>query len=73
MSGAAQATWPNAVRVLVDCVASSPAPGNSKRLKEIVVSTAAGAHDKPAISETDLKATVKDLRALLNPLRLGDG
>lgn len=48
-------------------------PSNSKRLKEILDSTAAGAHDKPATSETELKAAVKDLRALLAPLRLGAG
>jgi RecF/RecN/SMC N terminal domain len=48
-------------------------PGAGKRLKEILSSTVAGAHDVTATSETDLVDAVKFLRGLLSPLRLGSG
>lgn len=66
---AAEAMWNEGV----DQIIEEAAPGNSRRLKEILASTAAGAHDKPATSETDLTAAIRDLRALLDPLRLGAG
>jgi len=65
----AEAMWNEGVGELIE----EAAPGNAERLKEILDSTAAGAHEKPATSETDLKAAVRDLRALLTPLRLGAG
>ena len=65
----ADAMWNEGVGELVE----EAAPGHAKRLKEIVDSTVPGAHDKPATSETDLRAAVRDLRTLLDPLRLGDG
>lgn len=48
-------------------------PGLGKRLKEILLSTVAGAHDVNATSETDLVDAVKFLKGLLSPLRLGAG
>lgn len=48
-------------------------PGSGKRLKEILTSTVAGAHDVAATSETDLRDATKFVRGLLSPLRLGDG
>lgn len=65
----AEAMWNEGVEEIIE----NAAPGKSKRLKEILKETALGAHDKTATSETDLKTAVKDLRALLDPLRLGAG
>jgi hypothetical protein len=49
------------------------APGAANRLKQVLVATASGAHDKAATSETELVEAAKDLAALLAPLRLGAG
>ena len=65
----AESMWNEGVGELI----GEQVPGSAKRLKEILDYTVLGAHDKTATSETDLKAAVRDLRALLNPLRLGGG
>lgn len=54
-------------------VIEKAAPSAGKRLKEILSSTVAGAHDVTPTSETDLTEALKYLRSLLVPLRLGDG
>lgn len=61
--------WNRGVGELIEKVV----PGAGKRLKEILTSTLAGAHDKAATSETDLVDAAKYLRGLLSPLRLGAG
>lgn len=65
----AEDMWNRGVADLVE----ESAPGHGRRLKEILVGTVAGTHDKPATSETDVVAAVRDLRSLLAPLRLGSG
>ena len=49
------------------------APDSGPELKRILGMTVAGAHDKAATSETDLKDAVKYITALLQPLRVGAG
>ncbi len=65
----AEDMWERGVGALVTSVVPE-APG---RLKEILVSTTQGAHDKTATSETDLVDAVKYVASLLTPLRLGAG
>ena len=48
-------------------------PGAGRRLKEILDLSAAGSHDASVRGETDLRKSVKFLRSLLNPLRIGNG
>jgi hypothetical protein len=48
-------------------------PGSTSTMKQIVQSTAAGAHDVPATSQTEILAAVKFIRGLLSPLGLGSG
>ena len=47
------------------------APGNERRLKEILDFTASGVHDKSELGLTDLVNAVKDIRPLLSRLGLG--
>lgn len=65
----AEDMWNRGVAELVETVAK----GSGKRLKEILSSTVAGAHDVSATSETDVVDAAKFLRGLLTPLRLGAG
>jgi hypothetical protein len=65
----AEDMWNKGVGNLVE----KTAPGSGNRLKEILLSTVAGAHDVNATSETDLIDAVKFLKGLLSPLRLGAG
>lgn len=65
----AEDMWNKGVGDLVE----NAAPGAGKRLKEILLSTVAGAHDVTATSETDLMDAIKSLKGLLSPLRLGAG
>jgi hypothetical protein len=57
----------------VGTIVEKAVPGAGKRLKEILSSTVAGAHDVTATSETDLREATDFLRTLLTPLRLGAG
>ena len=55
----------------VDKIFAKYAPGNDLRLKQILDLTAAGGHDKANPGPTNLIRAVKDLRPLLNILRVG--
>ena len=55
----------------VGTIVRNYAPGNDKRLKEILGFTAAGAHDKQEQGLTDLMNAVKDIRPLLGKLKVG--
>ena len=48
-------------------------PGCTAKVRSILSMTAAGAHDKPAPSETDIHDAIKYLSQILTPLRVGDG
>jgi hypothetical protein len=48
-------------------------PGSTRRFKEILAATVAGAHDKAAGSETDLVEAAKYIGSILAPLRLSGG
>lgn len=65
----AEDMWERGVGELIE----KAVPGSSDRLREILTATAAGAHDKPATSETDVVDATKYLASLLDPLRLGAG
>ena len=48
-------------------------PGSGQRLKEIIDLSAAGSHDASVRGETELRSSIRFLRSLLNPLRIGNG
>ena len=66
---AAEDMWERGIAELV----AKKAPDMSKRLKEILRATVAGAHDKAATSETELLDATKNLAVLLNSPRVGAG
>ena len=63
----AEAMWEEGVGALVLARVSDAGP----RLKDILDMTAAGAHDKPARGETDLRDATAYVRQILRPLRVG--
>ncbi|MBI2830756.1 MAG: AAA family ATPase [Chloroflexi bacterium] len=55
----------------VDNIIESRIPGSSKELRDILVRTASGGHDKAARGETDLRNAVKYIRNVVGQLGLG--
>lgn len=65
----AEYMWDSGVGQIIE----KKAPGSGLRLKEILDMTVAGAHDKSPKGFTDLTNAIKDIRPLLERLRIGAG
>jgi hypothetical protein len=67
VSQTAEYMWNEGVGLII----TKTSPGLAPRLKGILDMTASGSHDKQSRGQTDLKISFRDLRQLIEELRLG--